>query len=186
MTADEIMFDVEERMEKSVEHLKAALAGIRTGRANPGLIDTLRVEAYGSQVPIKQLASIAAPEPTQLVVRPYDPGTLKDIEKSIQASGLGLNPQSDGHLLRINIPPLSTEVRRKLVSRIKELLEEAKVSIRNVRRDGNKAAEQGEKDKDLSEDDRDKIKEDIQEMTKKYETTVENMAKSREKEVMED
>lgn len=186
MTTDEIMFDVEERMEKSVEHLKAALAGIRTGRASPGLIDTLRVEAYGSQVPIKQLASIAAPEPTQLVVRPYDPGTLKDIEKSIQASGLGLNPQSDGSLIRINIPPLSTEVRRKLVSRIKELLEEAKVSIRNVRRDGNKAAEQGEKDKDLSEDDRDQVKEDIQEMTKKYETTVETMAKNREKDVMED
>jgi ribosome recycling factor len=186
MTVDEIMFDVEERMEKSVEHLKSALAGIRTGRASPGLIDTLRVDAYGSQVPIKQLASIAAPEPTQLVVRPYDPGTLKDIEKSIQASGLGLNPQSDGHLLRINIPPLSTEVRRKLVSRIKELLEEAKVSIRNVRRDGNKAAEQGEKDKDLSEDERDQAKEDIQEMTKKYETTVDTMAKNREKDVMED
>jgi ribosome recycling factor len=186
MTVDEIMFDVEERMEKTVEHLKSALAGIRTGRASPGLIDTLRVDAYGSQVPIKQLASIAAPEPTQLVVRPYDPGTLKDIEKSIQASGLGLNPQSDGHLLRINIPPLSTEVRRKLVSRIKELLEEAKVSIRNVRRDGNKAAEQGEKDKDLSEDERDQAKEDIQEMTKKYETTVETMAKNREKDVMDD
>jgi ribosome recycling factor len=186
MTIEEIMFDVEERMEKSVEHLKSALGGIRTGRASPGLIDSLRVDAYGSQVPIKQLASIAAPEPTQLVVRPYDPGTLKDIERSIQASGLGFNPQSDGHLIRINIPPLSTEVRRKLVSRIKELLEEAKVSIRNVRRDGNKAAEQAEKDKDISEDDRDTVKEDIQEMTKKYEATVETMAKSREKDVMED
>lgn len=186
MTADEILFDAEERMEKSVEHLKTSLTGIRTGRANPGLIDSLRVDCYGSSCPIKQVASISAPEATQLVVRPYDPGTLKDIEKAIQASGLGLNPQSDGHILRINIPPLSTEVRRKLVTRIKELSEEAKVSIRNVRREGNKAAEQAEKDKHLSEDDCEQVQEQIQELTKKFEAQVEELAKKREKDVMED
>lgn len=186
MTADEILLDTEERMEKALSVLKHSLTGIRTGRANPGLVDSLRVEVYGSPTPIKSIASVGAPEPTQLVIRPFDPGTIKDIEKGIQASGLGFNPQSDGRVIRINIPPLSTEVRRKLVARIKELTEEAKVAVRNVRRDGNKAAEQGQKDKTLTEDDRDAIKEEIQELTKKYENAATNLADAKEKEVLED
>ncbi|MEX2185474.1 MAG: ribosome recycling factor [Pirellulales bacterium] len=186
MSAEDILMDSEERMEKSVDHLKSSLAGIRTGRANPGLVDSLRVDAYGSAVPMKQLASVGAPESTQIVVRPYDPGTLKDIEKTILASGLGLTPQNDGKLIRINIPPLSTEVRKKLVARIKELTEEAKVSIRNVRREGNKAADQAEKDKSMSEDQRDKLKDEVQELTKTYEAKVDELAKAREKDVMED
>jgi ribosome recycling factor len=186
MTSEEILFDVEERMDKAISVLKHALAGIRTGRANPGLVDTLRVEAYGSQVPIKQLASVGAPEPNQIVIRPYDPGTIKDIEKAIQSSDLGFNPQSDGKVIRLNVPQLSTDVRRKMVARIKELSEEAKVAVRNVRRDGNKMADQSEKDKEVSEDDRDKIKDDIQELTKRYENQAGDLAKAREKDVMED
>jgi ribosome recycling factor len=186
MTGEEILFDAEERMEKAIDVLKSSLAGIRTGRANPGLVDSLRVEAYGSQVPIKQLASVGAPEPTQIVIRPYDAGTIKDIERSIIASDLGLTPQSDGRVIRLNIPALSGEVRRKLVHRIKELSEQAKVAIRNIRRDANKAADQSEKDKDITEDDRDQIKDDVQEMTKKYEDLVTKMATTREGEVMED
>jgi ribosome recycling factor len=185
MPADEILFDVEERMEKAIDVLKHALAGIRTGRANPGLVDSLRVEVYGSPTPIKQVASVTAPEPTQIVIRPYDPGTLKDIEKAIQASGLGFTPLNDGRVIRLNVPPLSTEVRRKMVGRVKELTEETKVAVRNVRRDGNKAADQEEKDKTLSEDDRDKVKEDIQELTKKFENIASELAKKREAEVME-
>jgi ribosome recycling factor len=186
MDADEILLDVEERMEKAADVLKHALAGVRTGRANPGLVDSLRVEAYGSPTPMKQLATVGAPEPSQIVVKPFDPGTLKDIEKAIQASGLGLNPQNDGRVIRINVPPLSTEVRRKLVGRIKELTEEAKVAIRNVRRDGNKLADQGEKDKDFSEDDCKKLKDDIQEFTKKFEARASELARAKEAEVMED
>jgi ribosome recycling factor len=186
MSAEDILLDAEDRMEKAIQHLKSSLAGIRTGRANPGLVDSLRVEVYGSPTPIKQLASVGAPEPTQVVIRPYDPNTIKDIEKAIIASDLGFNPQSDGRLIRINIPPLSTEVRKKMVGRIKELGEEAKVSIRNIRRDGNKAAEQGEKDKEISEDVRDDTKEEIQELTKKFEDQVNDLAKKREAEVMED
>ncbi|MFZ5830380.1 MAG: ribosome recycling factor, partial [Planctomycetota bacterium] len=158
----------------------------RTGRANPGLVDSLRVEVYGSPTPIKQIASVAAPEPTQIVIRPYDPSTLKDIEKAIQASDLGFNPQNDGRVIRLNVPPLSTEVRRKMVGRIKELAEEAKIALRNIRRDGNKEADQAEKDKDISEDERDKLKEDIQELIKGYEGEVGEAAKAREKDVMED
>jgi len=186
MTTDEILLDVEERMEKAVRKLKEDLAGIRTGRANPGLVDSLKVEVYGSPVPIKQIASVGAPEPTQIVIRPYDPGTLKEIEKAIQQSDLGFNPQNDGRMIRLNVPPLSTEVRRKLVARIKELAEETKVAVRNIRRDGNKQADAGEKNKDFSEDDRDQLKEEIQKLIKDYEAQATELAKAREKEVMEE
>ena len=186
MTTDEILLDVEERMEKAVRKLKEDLAGIRTGRANPALVDSLKVEVYGSAVPIKQVASVGAPEPNQIVIRPYDPGTLKDIEKAILSSDLGLNPQNDGRIIRLGIPPLSTEVRRKMVGRVKELAEETKVAVRNIRRDGNKQADTGEKNKDLSEDDRDQVKEEIQKLIKTYESQATELAKAREKEVMEE
>lgn len=185
MNQDEILFDAEERMEKALGVLKNALAGIRTGRANPGLVDSLRVEVYGSQTPIKQLASVGAPEPTQIVIRPYDTSLIKDIEKAIIASDLGFNPQSDGRLIRINIPPLSGEVRRKMATRIKELTEETKVAIRNIRREANKAADQAEKDKIISEDVRDDTKKEVQDLTKRFEDQASEMAKTREAEVME-
>ena len=186
MTVDEILLDVEGRMEKAVAKLKSDLAGIRTGRANPGLVDSLRVEAYGSLSPIRQLATIAVPEPSQIVIKPYDPGSLKDIEKAIVASDLGFNPQNDGKVIRINVPPLSQEVRQKLVKRIKELAEEAKVAIRNVRRDGNKLADQAEKAKEMSEDDAKRTKEKIDERTKTSEKLVMDASTSREKDVMEE
>jgi len=185
MDPDEILLDVEERMEKAIGVLKDALAGIRTGRASPGLVDSLRVEVYGSQVPLKQVAAVGAPEPNQIVIRPYDPGTLKDIEKAIQASDLGFNPQSDGRVVRLVVPPLSMEVRQRMVARVRDLCEEAKVAIRNVRRDGNKAADQAEKEKTISEDDRDDTKDEIQELTKKFEGQATDLAKHREKEVLE-
>lgn len=185
MNVDEILLDAEERMEKALSHLKNNLAGIRTGRAAPGLLDSVKVTVYGSQTPLKQLASVGAPEPQQLVIRPFDTSIIKDIEKAIVASELGLNPQNDGRIIRINIPPLSTDTRKKLVARIKELAEEARISIRNVRRDANKAIETAEKDKTISEDDRDKAKDDVQELTKKYEESVGELAKTRESDVME-
>jgi ribosome recycling factor len=186
MAVEEILLDVEERMEKAIRKLKSDLAGIRTGRANPGLVDSLRVEVYGSPAPIKQVASVGAPEPHQIVIRPYDPGTLKDLEKAILASDLGFTPQNDGRVIRLNIPPLSTEVRRKMVARVRELAEEAKVAIRNIRRDGNKAADQAEKNKEFSEDDRDQAKDEIQDLTKQYESQAADLAKARETEVMEE
>ena len=184
MTPDETLMDAEERMEKAVGVLANNLSGIRTGRATPGLVDSLKVEVYGSMTPIKQLASIGVPEPQQIVIRPYDAGTIKEIEKAIVAGDLGLNPQNDGRMIRLNVPALSTEVRKKMVSRIKELSEESKVSIRNIRRDANKAADQGEKDKELTEDDRDRLKDQVQELTKKYESQADEMAKAREEEVL--
>lgn len=185
MTSEEILFDVEERMEKAVDVFKHALAGIRTGRANPGLVDSMRVEVYGAPVILKSVAQVGAPEPTQIVIRPFDPGTIKDIEKAIRASDLGFNPSNDGRVIRIAVPPLSTDVRRKLVGRIKEMGEEARVSIRNVRRDGNKAADDSEKDKDLTEDECSQAKDQIQELTKQFEAKVNELAKAKEAEVME-
>lgn len=185
MSVDNVMTDAEERMDKAIGVLKHALGGIRTGRANPGLVDTVRVEAYGSLSPLKQLASVTAPESTQLVIRPYDVGTIKDIEKAIVASDLGFNPQNDGKMIRINIPPLSTEVRKKMVARIKELSEEAKIAVRSIRRDANKVIDTAEKDKEIGEDDRDRLKEEVQELTKKYEAEASDAAKARETDVMD-
>ena len=185
MTSDEILLDTEERMEKAISKLKNDLTGIRTGRANPGLVDSLRVEAYGSPTPIKQIASVSAPEPQQLVIRPFDPSTIKDIERGIINSDLGLAPNSDGKVIRLNIPPLSGDVRKKMIGRTKELAEEAKVAIRNVRRDANKHADQDEKDGELSEDDCKGLKDEIQELTKKYENSANDLAKAKEAEVSE-
>jgi|TARA_B100000073_G_C23673095_1_gene549454 ribosome recycling factor len=185
MSADDILLDAEERMEKAVEVFRHALAGIRTGRANPGLVDTLKVEVYGSQSPIKSLASVGAPEPNQIVVRPFDPSTIKDIEKAIHAADLGLNPQSDGRLIRITIPALSTDVRKKMTTRIKELAEESRVSIRNVRRDANKSTDSEKSGGTMTEDDVESTKSDVQDLTKKYELQVGDLAKAKEVEVME-
>ncbi|MBO7725866.1 MAG: ribosome recycling factor [Thermoguttaceae bacterium] len=186
MTTEEILFDVEDRMEKSIAKLKRELAGIRTGRANPGLVDSVKVIAYGVEVPLKQVATVACPEPTQILIRPFDASTLKDIEKGIMNSELGYAPNNDGKVIRLNIPPLSREVRQKMVTTIRKMAEEAKIAIRNVRRDGNKMVETEEKAKTISEDQRDKAKADIQDLTKKFEDSATELAKAREQEVMED
>lgn len=186
MSVEEILLDAEERMEKALVKLKGDLMGIRTGRANPGMVDSLRVEAYGSPVPIKQIASVSAPEAQQIVIRPFDPSTIKDIEKGIIASDLGLAPQSDGKVIRLNIPPLSGEVRKKMVARTKELAEETKVAVRNIRRDANKAAETEEKEKTMTEDELKSTKDEVQELTKKFEDRANDYAKAKEAEVMED
>ena len=186
MTVDEIVLDAEARMKKAVDKLKGDLNGIRTGRASPGMVDTLRVDAYGSPTPLKQLGSVSAPEPQQLVIRPFDPSIIKDIEKAIVASDLGLAPQSDGKVIRLNIPALSGDVRKKMISRMKDLTEESKVSIRNVRRDANKHLDEMQKSKELSEDERDTYKEDVQKLTKKYETQTNDLEKAKESEVAEE
>jgi ribosome recycling factor len=184
MSVEEILIDAEERMEKALGKLKQDLTGIRTGRANPGMVDSLRVEAYGSPVPIKTVASVSVPEPQQIVIRPFDPSIIKDIEKGIIASDLGLAPQSDGKVIRLNIPPLSGDVRRKMVARTKELAEEMKVAVRNVRRDANKQADQEKKDKSLTEDECKETQDEIQTLTKKFEDRANELAKSKETEVM--
>jgi len=159
---------------------------LRTGRATPALVDSVRVEYYGSPTPLKQMANISAPEPSLIVIRPFDPTVLKDIEKAILASELGLTPMNDGKLIRLGIPPLSGERRKQLTTRVKDLAEEARVAIRNVRRDANKAADQSEKDKVLTEDACEQTKEQIQDLTKKYEGQVNSLAEKKSAEIMEE
>src|SRR5260221_768895 len=185
MTSDEILLDCEERLEKAVNVVRDQMRGLRTGRSNPAMLDNVRVEYYGSPTPIKQLAQISAPDPSQLVIRPFAATDLKDIEKAIRSSDLGLAPNSEGKVIRLSIPAMSGEQRTKLVKRVKELAEDAKIACRNVRRDANKAFDTAEKDGDMTEDDRDKGKDEVQKLLKTYEGQVDDLADKKSKEVME-
>ena len=185
MTKDEILFDAEERMEKAVNVLRDELRGLRTGRATPALVDGLRVEYYGSPTPLRQLAQISTPDPQQVLIRPYDQGSLKDIEKAIRSSDLGMAPNNDGKMIRLTVPPMSGEQRQKMVARIKKSAEESKVAIRNVRRDANKHFDQAEKAKEMTEDERDKGKDDVQALLKQFEDKITEIADKKSKEVME-
>src|SRR5947208_4300889 len=175
MTSDEILLDGEERMEKAVNVLRDELRGLRTGRATPALVDSLRVEYYGSPTPLKTLAQINTPDPTSIVIRPFDPGCLKDIEKAIRSSDLGMAPNNDGKMIRLSVPPMSGEQRQKMVQRIKKSSEEAKVACRNIRRDANKQFDVAEKDGEMTEDDRDKGKEQVQDLLKGFEDKIGEM-----------
>src|SRR5947209_12148134 len=185
MTSEEILFDAEERMEKAAEHFRDELRGLRTGRATPALVDSIRVECYGSQSPLKQLAQISTPEPQQILIRPFDPSILKDIEKAIRSSDLGMAPNNDGKMIRLQVPPMSGEQRQKMVARIKKSSEDAKVACRNIRRDANKNLDQAEKNKEMTEDERDQGKEKIQDLLKSFEDKVADMGDKKSKEVME-
>jgi ribosome recycling factor len=185
MSADEILLDGEERLEKAVSVFRDQLRGLRTGRATPALLDNVRVEYYGSPTPIKQLAQISTPDPQQIVIRPFAQNDLKDIEKAIRSSDLGLAPNNDGKMIRLTIPPMSGDQRNKLVKRVKELAEEAKIACRNIRRDANKAIEQGEKDGDMTEDERDKAKEEVQKLLKTYEGQIDELAEKKSTEIVE-
>lgn len=185
MTSDEILMDAEERMEKGANHFRDELRGLRTGRATPALVDGLKVEYYGSPTPLKQMAQISTPDPTQIVIRPFDPSVLKDIEKAIRSSDLGLSPNNDGKMIRLTVPPMSGEQRQKLVQRVKKSAEEARVACRNVRRDANKAFDVAEKEKEMTEDQRDQGKEQVQELLKTYEGKIDDYAEKKTKEIME-
>jgi ribosome recycling factor len=185
MTTEEALFDMEERMEKAVTVYRDELRGLRTGRATPALLDSLRVEYYGSPTPIKQLAQVSTPDPQQLVIRPFDAGALKDIEKAIRSSNLGLAPNSDGKIIRLQVPAMSGEQRQKMVALIKKRAEETKVSCRNIRRDANKNLESAEKAGDMTEDDLAKGKERVQNLLKQYEDKIQDLGDKKAKEVME-
>lgn len=181
---EEVMMEAEERMEKSVTHLEDELRGIRTGRATPALVDSLRVDYYGSPTPLSQMATISVPEPRMIVIKPFDGSVLQDIEKAIQKSDLGLNPANDGKIIRLNLPPLSEEQRKKLAARVRELGEETRVALRNTRRDSIKQADTAKKDGGLTEDDLEGLKESIQDLIKKYEGRVDAIIKGKTEEIL--
>ena len=172
---------VEEKMAKAIEALEHNLTKVRTGRANPNLLDHIEVDYYGCPTPINQIASISVQEGKTLCIKPYDASSLKDIEKAINASDIGLPPLNDGSVVRITMPVLTEETRKGFCKDISKFAEEAKVAIRNIRRDGN---EEVKKDKSLPEDTSKDLQEQIQKLTDKYVTKADEVAKAKEKEVM--
>ena len=185
MSIEEIALEAEERMEKSLALLSDQLRGVRTGRANVGLVESIRVEYYGSPTPLKQLANLSTPEPQQILIRPFDQTVLGDIVKAIQSSDIGLTPNSDNKVIRLNVPSLSVEQRKKLVSRVKDLSEEARIAIRNIRRDANKQADQEQSDKILTEDELETCKEETQSLTKRFEAKVNELAEKKSAEILD-
>ena len=177
--------EADDRMKGAIESLDDDLAGIRTGRAHPALIEKLPVEYYGAQTPLVQLAAISVPEPRSLLIRPFDPATLRTIERSIQASDLGLTPNNDGKQIRLNLPPLTEERRRDLVKLVHNRLEEARVAIRNVRRDMIKDLREFEQEKLISEDDLKKGEEELQKITDHRIQEINLIGEKKEKEILE-
>jgi ribosome recycling factor len=184
--SDRILREFREKADKSVTHLVETLATIRTGRASPALVENIKVEYYGTPSPLNQIAHISVPEARQLTVKPFEASILKEIEKAILKSDLGLTPSSDGKLLRLTLPPLSEEQRKKLVAKVKELAETARVALRNTRRDANKHADQALKDHKTTEDVNRKLHDSIQELLKAAEKKVDGILEKKTKEIMTD
>ena len=181
----DILNDAETRMRGAISVLHDDLAAIRTGRASPALVEKLQVEYFGNPTPLQQLASIGVPEPRSLLIKPFDASTIKAIEKAIQASDLGLNPNNDGKSIHLNLPPLTEERRRDLVKHMGHRLEESRIAVRNIRRDAHNDMRDFEKEKLISEDDLKRGEEDLQKLTDKHIEEINEQGKKKEQEIME-
>jgi len=185
MPIDDVLFDCEEHMEKAIEHLQHELRGIRTGRATPALVEHIHVDYYGSPTPLKSIAAISVQEATQLLIKPFAPQDMKAIERAINDSKIGLTPHSDGKTLRLMLPSLSQERRLQLVGQCKGIAEAAKIAIRNARRDANKVISTEQKGGVVSEDDAKKGEEQVQDLTKQYETKVDDLIEKKKQEILQ-
>ena len=182
---NEIFKDMKERMDKAVQHYKAELVTIRTGRANPGMLDSIKVDYYGVMSPLNNLSHVSVPEPQLIVIQPFDPSTLEAIEKAIVGSDIGLNPNNDGNVIRLSVPTLTEERRVELVKNVHKIIEDGRVSIRNIRRDSNNALKELEKSNELSEDNLKRALDNVQESTDEYIKIFNDMQDNKEKEIME-
>lgn len=185
MTVASVLKDAEERMSKSMDSLHHHLGAIRTGRANPAMVEDIQVEAYGSTMPLNQLASISAPEARMLVIQPWDKGSMKAIEKAIMSSDLGITPNNDGVVIRLAIPMLNEERRKQMVKQVHGHVEDAKVSVRNIRRDAMQGFKSLVSSKEISEDDEKRAHDQLETLTKKYVEMSESIGKDKEAEVLE-
>ncbi|MDR7443779.1 MAG: ribosome recycling factor [Armatimonadota bacterium] len=181
----EVLADARQRMQKSVEATRRELAGLRTGRAHPGLVEHIRVEYYGTPVPLNQLATITAPEPRLLVIQPWDRSALRNIEKALMQSDLGLHPTSDGNVLRVPIPPLTEERRQDLVRLARKLAEEGRVAIRNIRREARETIEELEDEGEISEDEARRAQEELQRLTDRFIEEIDALLQRKEAEILE-
>jgi ribosome recycling factor len=182
---DEVLSDASTRMGKTVEALKKDLASVRTGRATPTLVDNIKVEYYGTPTPLKQMATISAPEARLLVIQPWDATTIGEIKKAILKSELGLNPASDGHIIRLAIPPLSEERRRELVKAVHKKAEEGRIALRNIRRDAMEMLRDLEKEKEISQDEQKRAQEQLQEITDSFIEKAGELAQAKEAELLQ-
>lgn len=180
-----ILEENNERFAKALAHLKQQLLGIRTGRASAAMVDTIRVDYYGTMTPISQLASISIPEARQILIKPFDASILKEMGRAVTKADLGCTPQDDGKMLRLELPALSGDQRRKLAAKVKEACEDARITLRNGRRDSNKQADLAKKDGDLTEDENHDLHDDIQKSLKDYEGKIDSMLSSKSKEVLD-
>jgi ribosome recycling factor len=181
----DVLKDAEDRMKKSVDALQRELTAIRTGHAHVGLIDHVRVEYYGTQTPLNQMATVAAPEARLLTIQPWDRNALSAIEKAIQKSDLGLTPSNDGSIIRLSIPPLTEQRRKELIKVVHTRVEEGRVAVRNVRRDGLEKVRRLVHDKEASEDDQKKAQDQLQKLTDRYVADIDQRGKAKEAELME-
>ncbi len=181
----EIRAQLKTRMDKAVEDFRKAMAGVRTGRANVHMLDSVSVDYYGSQMPLNQVAQVHAPEPQLITVQPFDQSQLGAIEKAIRSGDMGLNPMNDGKLIRVPVPPLTQERRQDMVKQLHRVLEEHRTAVRNIRRDGNDAIKKALKDKKISEDEEKRSLDEIQKLTDGEIKKMEEMSKAKEKEVLE-
>ena len=185
MAVKEVMKETEDKMKKAVDSAQREFAEVRTGRAHPGLIEGLHADYYGTPTAFKELASVSVPDPRTIVIQPWDATVIPEIEKAIQGSSLGLTPQNDGKVIRLNIPPLSTERREELKKIVKDMAEHARVSLRTVRRDANDKLKKLQSDKEISEDDHHKAHDDVQKLTDKYVKDVDQLLDEKSKQLME-
>lgn len=181
----DILSDAEDRMKKAIDFLVKDLAVLRAGRANPAMVERITVDYYGEPTPLNQLSNITVPEARLLVIQPWDKSSIPNIEKAILKSDLGINPNNDGNVIRLAIPQLTEETRRDLVKVVKKRAEEAKVAVRNIRRENNDMLKSSEKEKLISEDENKKGLEDIQKTTDKYIKDIDDILKAKEKDIME-
>lgn len=186
MPTKKIVTEHKGQMEKAVDFLRSELRSVRTGRASSGLVENLMVDYYGSATPLKQIATIAVPEAAMIVIKPFDPASLKDVERAIKNSELNLAPISDSKIIRLNIPPLSQERREQIAQQVKQMGEKTKVSLRNIRRDANKQLDDEQKNKLISEDDRNKAKKEVDNVTKEQVDKVDEIVKGKSEEIMVD
>jgi len=186
MATQKIVNEHKNMMEKVLEHLHNEFKSVRTGRASTGLVENIKVDYYGTPTPLRQLAALSAPEASMIVIKPFDPASIKEIEKAIKNSDLSIAPISDGKLIRLSVPPLSGERRKQLAAQVKQLGEQTKVSIRNIRRDANKRLEDEEKAKTITEDDHDHGKKEIDDLTKQYTDKIDYAVKAKTDEIMKD
>lgn len=177
--------DARTQMEKAVEATRREFASVRTGKATPALLDTVRVEAYGSKMPLNQVGTISAPEPRMLVVQPWDKGLLSEIEKAIRSSDLGLNPSNDGNVIRIPIPALTEERRKEFVRVLHKLAEEGRIAIRHARQEANKEIKRSQQAHEISEDDAHRLTDEVQKLTDEYIGRIDQLLAAKEQEVME-